>query len=62
MYVSVSVHVLCSLLFPTIRGRTWSLSAECKTGQAHFTDWVSFVQFNFMEEIGPNPKLLSTNS
>ena len=56
MYVSVCVHVLRSLLFPTIRCRTWALSSECKTDQAHFIDWMSFLQSNLMEDIGPNPK------
>ena len=62
MYVSVCVHILRSLLFPTIKGRTWALSSECKTDQAHFTDWMFFLQSNLMEEIDPNPKLLSRNT
>ena len=62
MYVFVCLHVLRSLLLPTIRGRTWALSSECKTDQAHFTDWMSFLQSNLMEEIGPNPEHLSTNT
>ena len=56
------VHVLRSLLFPTIRGRMWALSSERKTDQAHFTDWISFLQSNLMEEIGPHPKLLRTST
>ena len=60
--VCVCVHVLRSLLYPTIRGRMCALSSECKTDQAHFTDWMSFLQSNFMEEIGPNPELLNTNT
>ena len=59
MYVSVCVQVLRSLL---IRSRTWALSSESKTDQAHVTDWMSFLQSNLMEEIGPNPELLSTNT
>ena len=60
MYVSMCVHVLRSLLFPTIRGRTWALNSECKTDQGHFPDWI--LQSNLMEEIGPNLELLITNT
>ena len=42
------------------RNRTCALSSKCKTDQAHFTDWISFLQSNLMEEIGPNPELLTT--
>ena len=60
MYVSVCVHVLRSLLFPTIKGRTWTLSSECKTDQGHFPDCI--LQSNLMEEIGPNLEILITNT
>ena len=62
MYVSVCVHVLRSLLFPTIGVRTWALSSECKTGQAHFGDWISFLHFELMMEISPNPEEVSANT
>ena len=42
--------------------RTWALSSECKTDQAHFTNWIFFLQSNLMEEIGHNPELLTTNT
>ena len=47
----VRVLVLRSLLFPSTR----TLSSDCKTGQADFTDWVSFLPSNLMAEISPNP-------
>ena len=53
------VHVLRSLLFPSSRGRTLALSSECKTDQAHFTDWMSFLESILMGEIGPNPEFLA---
>ena len=56
------VYVLRSLSFPIIRGRMWASSSECKIDQAYFTDWMSFLQSNLMEEIGLHPKLLSTNT
>ena len=62
MYVSVCVRILRSLLFPTTMGRTWALTSEFKTDQTHFTDWMFFLQSNLMEEIDPNPKLLSRNT
>ena len=41
---------------------TWVLSSKCKTDQDYFTDWISFLQSNLMEDIGPNPELLTTNT
>ena len=43
--ISADVCVcLCPFLFPTRGGRTWALSPECKTYQADFTNWMSFLQ------------------
>ena len=57
----VLIHLFKILEFKVL-GWTWALSPECKTDQAHFTDWMSFLQSNLMEEIGPNPELLTTNT
>ena len=35
------------------------LSSACQTDQADFTDWMSFILSNLMEEINPNPEALS---
>ena len=42
----------------------WALSCECKTDQTHFTDRTSFLPIlpNLIEEMGPNPELLTTNA
>ena len=39
-----------------------ALSSACKTDQADFTYWMSFLQFNLMEEISPTTESLSVNS
>ena len=54
--------VFSFLLYLTRRGRTWILSSDCKTDQADFTDWMSFLTCDPMEEIPPNPEALSTNT
>ena len=55
------MFLLGPLLFPSKRGRTRVLSSECKTDQADFSDWMSFLQSNLMEEISPIPEALSIN-
>ena len=43
-------------------GKTWNLCFECKTDEADFIDWMSFLPTNLMEEISPNPEALSANA
>ena len=50
----VCVFVLRLLLFPYRGGRTRALSSAYKSDQVDFTDWMSFLTSNLMEEIGPN--------
>ena len=49
---------MCALVlgffFLTRRGRIWILSPECKTVQAHFTDWISFLPSDPKDKIIPN--------
>ena len=40
----------------------WGLRPVCKTNQADFTDWISFLPCNIMEEIHTNPESLFTNT
>ena len=49
-------------LFPSKRGRTRVLSSECKTDQADFPDWMSFLPSNLMEEINPIREALTNKS
>ena len=62
IYVSVFVHVLRFLLFTSKRGRTWALSSEYKTHQAHCTNWMSFLQTNLLEETGPYTEFFWANT
>lgn len=32
------------------------LSSACKSDRADFTDWLSFISFNLMQELNPNPE------
>ena len=50
-----------SLLFPHRVGRTEALSSACKTDQADFTDWMSFLTSNLIKEINPT-EVLSKNT
>ena len=56
------VYNLRPSLFPSWGGRARFLSSECKTGQADFTDWISFLPTNFIEETSPNPDDLNANT
>ena len=56
------MSLLGPLLFPSKRGRTRVLSSECKTDQADFPDWMSFLPSNLMEEINPIPEALTNKS
>ena len=58
----VCEFVLSSLLFHYWESRTWSLSSVCKTVQADYPDWISFLSSNLMEEISPNIDTLSANT
>ena len=52
---------LLPILFPyreVRRGR----ALACKIERADFTNWMSFLQFNLVEEINLNTKALSTNT
>ena len=42
-------------------GRAQALSFECKTDYADFTNRMSFLLSNFIQEIIPNPEALSAN-
>ena len=42
------------LLFPSKGGRGRAFSTECQIDQANFTDWMSFLSSNFMDDISPN--------
>ena len=44
------------------RDKTRALSFECKTDQADFIDWMSFLPSNLMEEFNPTPEALSANA
>ena len=62
MIIPDYVFVLRLLLSPSSGGRTQPLSSGCKTDKADFTDWVSSLPSNFMEEISPNPEALNANA
>ena len=53
--------VLRSLSFTYREARIWFLSSECNIELAYFTDWMSFLPYNLIKEINPNPKAASTN-
>ena len=52
---------LTSFIVPYRRGRTQALTSACKTDQADFTYWMSFVPSNLMEEISSNTEALRVN-
>ena len=57
------VFVLRPLLFPYIMGRGWVLiTSECKSDQANFTAWISFLSHKIMGEISSNSETLSPNT
>ena len=37
-------------------GYRQDLSSACKSDRADFTDWLSFISFNLMQELNPNPE------
>ena len=45
------VFVLSPLLYP----KMCALGSECKIYKANFTDWMSFLPFNFIGQISSNP-------
>ena len=53
---------LCHLLFHYKRGYTQALCCACKTDQADFIDWMSFLPHNFVENISPNTEAISGKS
>ena len=54
------MFVLCPLLFPYREGNEWN--SACKTDQTNFTDWMSFLPSNLIEEIGPKTEDIGTNT
>ena len=50
------------LLFPSRGARTQILSGEFRINQADYTDWMSFLPPNLMEEISPDPEAFSTDA
>ena len=58
----VCVFVSRPLLFPYRGGRMQALSIACKTDQDEFTDWMSILPSNLMEEISPDAKPLNINN
>ena len=41
---------------------TYALTFQCEIDQADFTDWISFLPSNLMEETGRNQGALSKNN
>ena len=60
--LNLCVFVLDTLLFLSRGIRMWALSSECKTVQADFTDWMSFLSSSLVEEIISNSEALNTNT
>ena len=60
--VCVCLFVQRPLLFPYNGGRMRVLSSISKADQADFTDWMSFLPSNLMEEINSNTKALNANT
>ena len=58
--VRVCVHFLYSVI-SRAGGTKRALSTECTFDQADFTDGISFIPSNLMEEISPYPEALSAN-
>ena len=56
------LFVLHSSLLPHSGGRTKALISACKIDQADFTDWVSILPSNLVEEISLNTEVLGTNT
>ena len=52
--VCVCVFVLRPVLLSYRGDRTRAISSACKSDQADFTDWMSFLTSNPMEGISPN--------
>ena len=53
---------LSPLLFPFRGGRPGALSSAYKADCADFTDWMSLLPSNIMEEISPNKEVLNANT
>ena len=60
----ISYHIYACMCFHFTsfislqRGRTQALSSACKIDQADFTDWMTFLTSNLMEEISLNAEVL----
>lgn len=59
-YDFMFMFVLCPLLFPYREGN--ERNSACKTDQTNFTDWMSFLPSNLIEEIGPKTEDIGTNT
>ena len=51
-----------SFIIPYRGGRKLALISVWKTDQADFTDWISFLPSNLMEEISSNTEALNVNT
>ena len=60
--LGVYVFALRPLLFLYRGGRSRALSSACKSDQVDFTDWMSFLTPNLMEEIILNTEALNANT
>lgn len=62
LFVCQFVFVLHPLFFLTKSGTMWALSCECKIDPADFTESMTFLSPNFVDENSPNSEGLSTNT
>ena len=62
MYMFVFVYVRSTFLIISLyKGRMRALSSECRGEGADFTNWMTFLPSDLVEEISPNPEALSGN-
>ena len=59
--VCVCVYSFYTIYYSPKKWVRQILSSNCKTNQAGFTNWISFLPSNLMEEISLNTESLSTN-
>ena len=62
VYICMCLCMFSRLLFPYRGGMARVLSSACKDDRADFTDWMSFLQSNVINEISPNTEALSANT
>lgn len=56
------MFVLRLLLLPDRGGKKWALSSSCKTDWADFTDLMSLLPSDLMEDMSANPEGHSANT